>query len=163
MTSEAQDAANKRNSQHSSGPKSDAGKRKSRQNAIKHGLTAKVINLLPGESQQDYDVRINVFVADHQNLTASQMVLIKRIVSADWKLDRLDQSQNASIAENMRHAEIDMIAERKKHAEEIGRRLIYEPLDRGEAPEWRNEIVQERIQKRNNDHPKCLKFELERT
>src|SRR5271165_6686347 len=145
MTTEAQREANKRNAQHSSGPKSDAGKRKSRQNALKHGLTAKVIELLPGESHEDYDHRIDAFVADYPNLTASQMVIIKRIVSADWKLDRLDQSQNATIAQNMRHAEIDMIADLKKHAEEIGRRLIYEPLDRCEGAEWREPIVQERL------------------
>src|SRR4051794_9717875 len=115
MTSEAQHAANQRNAQRSSGPKSEAGKAKSRQNAIKHGLTAKVIDILPGESETDYDRRIDTFIADQAVLTASSMVLIKRIVSADWKLDRLDQAQTSAITENMRHAEIDMIAAAKIH------------------------------------------------
>lgn len=163
MATEAQNAANQRNSQHSTGPKTDVGKRMSRQNAIKHGLTAKLIEVLPGESQEAYDLRISAFIADQPILTASAMVIIKRIVSADWKLDRLEVAHNATLNEHMRHATIDMSASAKQHAEEIGRRLTYEPLDRMEAAEWREPIVQKRIQQRTNDHPKCLKFELERT
>ncbi len=73
---------------------------------------------------------------------------MKRIVSADWKLDRLDQAQVANISYKMRHAARDLDAALIKNAEELGQRLIYECIDRGEAAEWRNPIVQARIQKR---------------
>jgi hypothetical protein len=163
MTSEQQNAANKKNARHSSGPKTDEGKRKSRLNALKHGLTAKLIDVLPGESQADYDGRIDAFLGDQPTASAAQMVLIKRIVATDWKLDRLDLAQTSAIKLNVRHAEIDFEADAKKHAEEIGRRLIFEPLDRCETPEWREPIVQKRLDQRAADHPKCLLFELERT
>ncbi len=81
----------------------------------------------------------------------------------DWKLDRLDQAQVANISYKMRHAARDLDAALVKNAEELGQRLIFEPIDRGDAPEWRNPVVQERIQRRENDHPKCLRIELERT
>ncbi len=43
----------------------------------------------------------------------------------------------------------DLDAALIKNAEELGQRgLIYECIDRGEAAEWRNPIVQARIQKR---------------
>ena len=163
MTSEAQNAANKKNASRSTGPKTEKGKSKSRVNAVKHGLTAKVIDLLPSEDRAEYDNRINIFVSDHPNLTASQMILVKRIVNADWKLDRLDLAQYATTAFHMRHATIDHVTNLRKNAEEVGRKLIFEPLDRCEGPEWREPITQNRIFERSHDYPKCHKFELERT
>ena len=163
MTSEARNTANQKNSRRSTGPKTERGKNASRKNALKHGLTAKVIDVLPGENQADFDNRLNLFIDDHPNLTATQMTLIKRIVAADWKLDRLNQAQIAAISTNMRHAPLDLDIDLRKNAEEIGRRLIFEPLDRCEGPEWREPITQERIYQRNHDYPAALKFEIERT
>jgi hypothetical protein len=50
MTSAAQLDANRRNAQKSTGPKSEAGKKHSSENALIHGLTAKRV-LLPGEDK----------------------------------------------------------------------------------------------------------------
>ena len=163
MSTPARDAANKKNSQRSTGPKTERGKNASRMNALKHGFTANVIDVLPGENREAYDNRINLFIADHPGLTAAQMILIKRIVSADWKLDRLDQAQVATITTNMRHAPIDFETDLRQNAEDVGRRLIFESLDRCEGPEWREPITQDRIFTRNHDHPASLKLELERT
>jgi hypothetical protein len=163
MSSEKRNAANARNSQHSSGPKTDEGKNNSRFNAVKHGLTAKLLEVLPDEDQGEYDNRIDLFLSGRPNASPEQVVLMKRIVSADWKLDRLDQAQVATITHKMRHAAQNLDTALMKNAEEIGQRLIYECIDRGESAEWRNPIVQERIQRRANDHPKCLRIELERT
>ena len=127
--------------------------------AVQRGEHAAV---LPGEHQDVFDGRINAFLFDHPNATAAQMILIKRIVAADWKLDRLDQVQSATISMNMRHADIDFESNSRQNAEELGNRLIFEPLNRCEGAEWRNEIVQQRIQQRNNDIPKCVKIDLER-
>jgi hypothetical protein len=43
--------ANRQNAQHSTGPKSEAGKRRASENALTHGLTAKRV-LLPGEDAE---------------------------------------------------------------------------------------------------------------
>ncbi len=163
MASEKQNSANARNSERSTGPNTEEGKNKSRFNAVKHGLTAKVLDVLPDEDKAEFDKRLDIFVSARPNASPEQVVLMKRIVSADWKLDRLDQAQVANVSYKMRHAARDLDAALIKNAEELGQRLIYECIDRGEAAEWRNPIVQARIQKRANDHPKCLRIELERT
>ncbi len=153
MASDKQNAANRRNSDKSTGPQTEEGKNKSRFNAVKHGLTAKLIDVLPDEDKAEFDKRLDIFVSARPNASPEQVVLMKRIVSADWKLDRLDQAQVANISYKMRHAARDIAAALIKNAEELGQRLIYECIDRGEAAEWRNPIVQARIQKRANDHP----------
>jgi hypothetical protein len=53
MASFSQIEANRRNALRSTGPKTEAGKRRSRRNAIRHGLTAEtVIEVL--EDPEDY-------------------------------------------------------------------------------------------------------------
>jgi hypothetical protein len=55
--SAARAEANRRNSQKSTGPKTDEGKAKSRFNALKHGMTAQSI-LLPGDDGQAFASRL---------------------------------------------------------------------------------------------------------
>ena len=43
MATEKQIIANQQNAQHSTGPRTESGKRRSRRNAIRHGLTAETI------------------------------------------------------------------------------------------------------------------------
>jgi hypothetical protein len=50
MTSDKQGAANRRNAQKSTGPKTPEGKAAVRLNAMKHGLLSKDV-LLPGEDE----------------------------------------------------------------------------------------------------------------
>ncbi len=52
MASAAQALANQANAQHSTGPKSDAGKARSARNNLKHGLTLGVLTLSPEEQTQ---------------------------------------------------------------------------------------------------------------
>ena len=53
MSTQSQITANIANSQHSTGPRTEAGKAVSSQNALKHGLTAQTV-LLPGEDEAAY-------------------------------------------------------------------------------------------------------------
>jgi hypothetical protein len=43
MATEKQILANQQNAQHSTGPRTEAGKRRSRRNAVRHGLTAETL------------------------------------------------------------------------------------------------------------------------
>ena len=54
MTSNDQIAANRANSELSTGPRTEEGKARSSQNSLKHGAFSKSI-LLPGESQEEFD------------------------------------------------------------------------------------------------------------
>jgi hypothetical protein len=51
MATEAQIAANRRNAQLSSGPKTQAGKNVSRMNALRHGLTQQIEVMTPEEKE----------------------------------------------------------------------------------------------------------------
>jgi hypothetical protein len=60
MTTEAQVRRNIQNAKHSIGPRTEEGKRKSRMNAIKHGLAAQVV-LLPEEKPVEFNKHVNMF------------------------------------------------------------------------------------------------------
>ena len=53
MTSDKQKASNRANAAKSTGPRSAAGKKKSSQNALVHGLTSQK-SLLPNEKAEEY-------------------------------------------------------------------------------------------------------------
>ncbi len=82
MASEKQNAANRVNSDKSTGPQTEEGKNKSRFNAVKHGLTAKLIDVLPdAEDKAEFDKppRISSISALRPNASPEQVVLMKRI------------------------------------------------------------------------------------
>ena len=87
MTSFRQIEANRRNAQLSTGPVTEAGKRRSRQNAIRHGLTAEtVIDAL--EDAEDYAAFEMAVTADHDAQSAVERELVLRLASLLWRLRR---------------------------------------------------------------------------
>ena len=87
MTSFRQIEANRRNSKLSTGPNTDAGKRRSRRNAVRHGLTAEtVIGAL--EDAEDYAAFEMAVTADYDAQTAVERELVLRLASLLWRLRR---------------------------------------------------------------------------
>ena len=87
MTSYKQIEANRRNAQNSTGPKTEAGKRSSRCNAVRHGLTAEtVIGAL--EDAEDYQAFEAAIVADYDAQSAVERELVLRLASLLWRLRR---------------------------------------------------------------------------
>lgn len=88
MATDKQIAANRRNSQLSTGPRSLAGVARSSQNAISHGLTSSQA-VLPGESKAEFNgLRAAVF-ASLLPSGALENQLVERIVSLIWRLRRV--------------------------------------------------------------------------
>ena len=87
MTSFRQLEANRRNAQRSTGPKTAEGKRRSRLNAIRHGLTAETVvaNL---EDVEDYKAFEATIIADYCAETAVARELVLRLASLLWRLRR---------------------------------------------------------------------------
>src|SRR4029077_7780680 len=84
MTSFRQIEANRRNAQLSTGPVTEEGKRRSRQNAIRHGLTAEtVIDAL--EDAEDYAAFEMAVTADHDAQSAVERELVLRLASLLWR------------------------------------------------------------------------------
>ena len=87
MTSLRQIEANSRNAQLSTGPVTEEGKQRSRQNAIRHGLTAEtVIDAL--EDAHDYTAFERAITADYEAQSAVERELVLRLASLLWRLRR---------------------------------------------------------------------------
>ena len=87
MTSFRQLEANRRNALRSTGPKTDEGKRRSRFNAVRHGLTAEtVVGSL--ENAEDYKAFEAIIIADYCAETAVARELVLRLASLLWRLRR---------------------------------------------------------------------------
>jgi hypothetical protein len=87
MTSFRQIEANRCNAVRSTGPRTEEGKRRSRQNAIRHGLCAEtVIEIV--EDIEDYRAFEAAVIADYDAHTAVERELVLRLASLLWRLRR---------------------------------------------------------------------------
>lgn len=87
MTSLRQIESNRCNAQKSTGPKTDRGKERASQNAVRHGLTAEtVIKLL--EDPDDYQAFEQAVTAGYDAETAVERELVLRLASLLWRLRR---------------------------------------------------------------------------
>jgi hypothetical protein len=87
MTSFRQIEANRRNARKSTGPNTEEGKRRSRCNAVSHGLTAEtVIGAL--EDAEDYKAFEATIIADYDAQSAVERELVLRLASLLWRLRR---------------------------------------------------------------------------
>ena len=87
MASLRQIDANRRNALGSTGPKTEAGKKRSRCNAVRHGLTAEtVIDVL--EDPEDYKAFELSVTSDFCAETAVERELVLRLASLLWRLRR---------------------------------------------------------------------------
>jgi hypothetical protein len=87
MTSFRQIEANRRNARLSTDPVTEEGKGRSRQNALRHGLTAEtVIDAL--EDAEDYAAFEMAVTADYDAQSAVERELVLRLASLLWRLRR---------------------------------------------------------------------------
>jgi len=79
---------NRANAQHSTGPKTAAGKAKSSQNALKHGLTGQIA-VMPAEDQQLFDAHLHSFQAHFAPQGPDEDYLVKTLADVSWRMDRV--------------------------------------------------------------------------
>ena len=88
MTSWRQFKANRLNALKSTGPRTEEGKRISRRNAVRHGLTAETV--IDGlEDSEDYRGFEAAIIADYDAETAVERELVLRLASLLWRLRRI--------------------------------------------------------------------------
>src|SRR5271163_4452043 len=88
MTSLRQFEANRRNALGSTGPRTEEGKRASRRNALRHGLTAETV--IGGlEDSEDYRGFEAAIITDYDAQTAVEHELVLRLASLLWRLRRI--------------------------------------------------------------------------
>jgi hypothetical protein len=107
VTSPRQWATNRENAQRSTGPRTDEGKRRSRRNALRHGLTPEtVIECL--EDSKDYRAFEATIIADYDAHTAVERELVLRLASLLWRVRRA-----TGIETDLLRIQAEIIRERK--------------------------------------------------
>jgi len=81
-------AINRANSQHSTGPRTHAGKQRSSLNALRHGLTA-ASAVLPSEDPAAFEDHRRQFFQEYQPATPTESQLIQELVDTSWRLNRI--------------------------------------------------------------------------
>src|SRR5271169_6133702 len=88
MTSWRQFQANRLNALKSTGPRTEEGKRISRRNTLRHGLTAETV--IDGlEDSEDYRGFEATIISDYDAQTAVERELVLRLASLLWRLRRI--------------------------------------------------------------------------
>lgn len=94
MSSVRRIEANRRNAEKSTGPRSPAGKARSRFNALRHGLRAEQ-GLLPGEDRDEFEQLRHAMFDRLAPDGALEDELVDRLVSLFWRLRRIPLFETA--------------------------------------------------------------------
>ena len=94
MASARQIAANRRNAQKCTGPKTESGKAVSRLNGLKHGLTAATV-VLPYEDEIEYHELRSKVLEDFTPENALEWMLVDQLASAWWRTIRSRKVEGA--------------------------------------------------------------------
>ncbi|MEZ5906892.1 MAG: hypothetical protein R3C69_17945 [Geminicoccaceae bacterium] len=87
----AQIAASRANGRRSKGPKTDPGKRRSRLNAVKHGLRSKIMRPRPGDETAAAKALTDAVLERLQPADDAERELADGVVAALWRMRRATQ------------------------------------------------------------------------
>jgi hypothetical protein len=141
MSSFRQIEANRRNARLSTGPVTEEGKRRSRQNALRHGLTAEtVIDAL--EDAEDYAAFEIAVTADYDAQSAVERELVLRLASLLWRLRRATAIESGLFKIQAKHL-LQIRQRRQAHRE---RPKMIEGV-------YRNALATEEVMQQDDDEP----------
>ena len=87
MSSQQQIDANRRNAKKSTGPRTAGGRKRSRMNALKHGMAAEEV-VMPGEDPAELRASHRSFIEAWKPVGTIEAKLVWEITIADWRLRR---------------------------------------------------------------------------
>jgi hypothetical protein len=87
-------AINRANAQKSTGPRTEAGKQRTRLNALRHGLTGQTI-VLPTEDHAAYQRHSQSFLDEYQPKQATETQLVQSLIDTSWQLNRAAAVESA--------------------------------------------------------------------
>jgi hypothetical protein len=79
---------NQANAQHSTGPKTVAGKQQSSLNALKHGLTGQLV-VMPTEDLALYESHKKSLFNEYRPQGATEILLVQALADVSWRLSRV--------------------------------------------------------------------------
>src|SRR6516164_3650852 len=143
MTSYRQIEANRRSARLSTGPVTEDGKKKSRKNALRHGLTAEtVIDAL--EDAEDYAAFEMAVTADYDAPSAVERELVLRLASLLWRLRRATAIESGLFKIQAKH----LLQFRQRRRAQQDRQTIIDSM-------YQNAVAIEDSVEQNQDGPTC--------
>jgi hypothetical protein len=97
---------NQANARLSTGPRSDDGKNRSRQNALKHGLRAESL-ALPNEDPRQNQAKLAEWRDFYKPRTPGERDLVEQAVTASIQLKRCQRFHHATVSEQVENAAQD--------------------------------------------------------
>ena len=99
MATDAQNRANRANAQKSTGPRTSAGKDRSRLNATRHNITG-IVSLRSGPEKAAFDAYFERLIPDFDAATDVEFELASRIVDVMFRLARISTLEGNILAVN---------------------------------------------------------------
>jgi hypothetical protein len=112
-TSAARIAANRANSQHSTGPRSDPGKATSSQNALTHGLYSAALSGPAerlGEEREEFEALLAGIWAQHRPVGVYEEAMVDRIAELLWRLARVNARGQEYLTERLKQGAVRAFA-----------------------------------------------------
>ena len=106
MSSAARAIINRENAQLSTGPISEAGKERSKMNALGHGLTSTTV-VLPHESKEEYDAMHRGLIESHKPANDNEKLLVERVAQSYWRLQRCYAVERAFLENRIEASSMD--------------------------------------------------------
>jgi hypothetical protein len=98
MSTQSQIRANRENSQHSTGPITEAGKSASCLNNFRHGLAGS-FRVLASEDQDEFDALVCGLKAEHQPSTLTETMLVEKMAQHYWLGQRAQRLQDLAMGD----------------------------------------------------------------
>ncbi len=126
LSAEERSRINKDNASHSRGPTSEAGRDKSKYNALKHGGRAETL-VLPNEDPDTVQALRDQWDDFYQPRSPAEAAYIDKAVLALRKAERLRRAEDQSLDEQVRSAEDHFDEEREDEVERLAATLKEDP------------------------------------
>ena len=171
--SEAKLEANRRNSMRSCGPRTEAGKQRSKLNAVKHGMRAATLVLLDEDAQVLEDRRSD-WAASLMPRGAAEKQIVDDAVEYSWLRDRARRAQEARLATNIVNAGVDDAIREADEVLRLGQKLFADnrgplanyphyDMEEDEYPESVPLVSQSEIVEGDPEDPQRLVLHLQAT
>jgi hypothetical protein len=93
---------NRTNAQHSTGPKTETGKKRSSLNALRHGLTGQIV-VMPAEDLAAYQSHVKSFTDEYHPQGATEAHLVQALADTSWRLNRIAAQETNLLSLGLDH------------------------------------------------------------